>query len=235
MELAATLLLIICYGLGGYLAWAQRTPLYLLALVAGHLGSLASPLWRVLYGVRYSLDLPTVETLLGQPVPLPVVLGSGWYYPLPALVVFFLFSTRWWFPGTVTGVLTYLIFLLYHLLIETIGLRTNTWSYFGLDLPLGFSAPLLAAIMAGLVSYGMLYTLLAVHRFAWGSLALAVLPSILALSLLVYGLLGAPLWIALLLEGEAWAVAVGMAVTLALLLWAGQIITGGIKRLTGTR
>lgn len=166
MELAATLLLIVCYGAAGYLAWAQRTPLYLLALISGHLGALISPLWRVLYGVSYSLDLPTVQTLLGQPVPWPVILGSGWYYTLPALVVFFLFSTRWWFPGAITGVLTYMTFLLYHLLIEAVGLRSRAWSYGEISLPLGFSAPLLAALMASLISYGVLYALLAAHRFA---------------------------------------------------------------------
>jgi hypothetical protein len=164
-----------------------------------------------------------------------VLLGAGWYYTLPALIVFFLYSTRWWFPGTVTGVLTYLIFLLYHLLIETLGLRTQTWTYSGLELPLGISAPLLAAIMAGLISYGLLYTLLAVHRFAWASLIMAILPSVLALSLLVYGLLGAPLWIALLLDGQEWAVVIGLVTSVALLVWAGQIITGGTSRLSGAR
>jgi hypothetical protein len=231
MEIAATLLLIVCYGLGGYLAWAQRTPIYLFAILAGHLGALASPLWRVLYGVSYNLDLTTVQTLLGQPVPLPVILGSGWYYTLPALVVFFLYTTHWWFPGGVTGVLTYLIFLLYHLLIESLGLRTQTWAYSGSSLPLDFSPALLGAIMAGLISYGLLYTILAVYRFAWPSMLLSLLPAALAMSLLVHGLLGAPLWLALLLDGQAWATLAGLATTLALLAWAGQIITGGITRI----
>ncbi len=232
MELAATLLLIVCYGLGAYLAWAQRTPLYLFAILAGHIGALASPLWRVLYGVSYNLDLPTVQTLLGQPVPLPVLLGAGWYYTMPALVVFFLFTTRWWFPGALTGVLTYLIFLLYHLLIETLGLRTQTWAYNGSSLPLGFSEPLLAAIMSGLISYGLLYVLLAVHRFAWPSMLFAVLPSVLLISLLIHGLLGAPLWLALLLDGQTWAIAAGLVTSVGLLAWAGQIVTGGISRLS---
>lgn len=231
MEFAATLLLIVCYGTGGYLAWAQRTPLYLFAILAGHVGALASPLWRVLYGISYRLDLPTVLTLLGQPIPLPVLIGAGWYYTLPAMIVIFLFVTRWWFPGTLTSGLTYLVFLGYHLLIETLGLRTQTWAYDGAALPFGISAPLLAALMAGLISYGLLYVLLAVRRFAWPSMLLALLPSVLLLSLLVYGLLGAPLWVTLLLDGQDWAVAIGMATTLTLLAWAGWIITGGISRL----
>jgi len=51
------------------------------------------------------------------------------------------------------------------------------------------------------------------------------------LSLLVHGLLGAPLWIALLLDGQPWVVLAGLFSTLLLLVWAGQIITSGIRRL----
>ncbi|MEI8167828.1 MAG: hypothetical protein WCG26_15710 [Chloroflexales bacterium] len=231
MQTAATLLLIVCYGLGGYLAWAQRTPIYLFALVAGHVGSLASPLWRMLYGVSYNLELTPVQTLLGQLVPLPVILGSGWYYTLPALIVFFFYTTRWWFPGALTCILTYCIFLLYHLLIETVGLRTQTWAYSGTHLPFDFSAPLLGAMMAGLTSYGLLYVILAMHRFAWLSMLLSLLPAALAISLLVHGLLGAPLWLALLLDGQTWSSVAGMVTTFVLLAWSVQIITGGITRI----
>jgi hypothetical protein len=231
MVFATALLLIVCYGLAGYLGWLQRTPLYLFALAGGHLSALASPLWRTLYGIEYNPAFSSVETLLGQAVPLPVVLGAGWHYPLPALVVFYLASTRWWFPGALTGVLTYLIFLLYHLLIETIGLRTQAWSYEVMVLPIGLSTPLLAAIMGGLISYGLLYVLLAVGRSTWPSMLLAVLPAPTLLSLLIHGLLGAPLWIARLLDGQDWAVLAGMLSTIVLLVWAAQIITAGIKRL----
>ncbi len=232
MQFAAILLLFVCYGLAVYLGWLQRTPLYLFTLFAGHLSALASPLWRILYDVSYHLDFATIQTLLGQPVPVPVLLGAGWYYTLPALAVFYLFTARWWFPGAVTGVLTFLVFLLYHLLIETIGLRTQTWSYNGGALPLGFSKPLLAAIMAGLITYGLLYALLAVHRSTWQNMLLVLLPTPLLLSLLVHGLLGAPLWAALLLDGQDWAVLAGLLSTLLLLAWAAQIITGGIRRLS---
>lgn len=231
MAFLAALLLIICYALAAYLGWLERTPLYLFAILAGHLSSLASPLWRLLYNVSYNLDLDTVQTLLGQSVPLPVVLGAGWYYPLPALVVFYLYTARWWFPGALSGLLTYLVFLLYYLLIEALGLRTNVWDYRSDVLPLGLSAPLLAALMAGLVAYGLLYTLLAVQRMSWSSMLLSLLPAPLALSLLVNGLLGAPLWLALLLDAQPWMVLVGLLSALGLLVWAVQIVTGGIQRL----
>lgn len=231
MELAATLLLLVCYGLAIYLGWLQRTPIYLYALFAGHLASLASPLWRALYSVAYNADLAATQTLLGQQVPVGVVIGSGWYYPLPALVVFYLYSTRWWFPGFVTGALTFFVFVLYHLLIETVGLRAEVWAYSGQPLPLDFSKPLLSALMAGLVSYGLLYTLLALQRSSWQSMLLGILPAPLLLSLLICGLLGAPLWAALLLDGQSWAVLAGLLSSFLLLAWATQIITGGIRRL----
>lgn len=231
MELAAILLTVIVYGLAGYLWWQQRSPIYLFALLSGHLSALASPLWRLLYGVTYSSGLDTIQAILGQPIPQTVLIAAAWYYPLPALVVLFLYQTRWWFPGLITGLLTFLVFLLYHLLIETLGLRNSLWSYRGLALPLGLSSPIFSALMSGLVSYGLLYVLLAVYRYAWLSMALAMLPAALVLSLGVHGLLGAPLWVALLLQGAPWMVTIGMLSAIALLLWAVSIITGGIRRL----
>lgn len=231
MEVLVILLMIICYGLAGYLAWQQQTPIYLLALVSGHLSALVSPLWRTLYGLNYSLSLGTVQTLIGQPVPLPVLFGAGWFYPLPALAVFYLYMTRWWFPGYLSGALTFAVFWLYHLLIELLGLRASLWSYQASSLPLGSSNPMLTALMAGLVSFGLLYVLLMVQRYAWTSMAIALLPATLLISLLVHGLLGAPLWIALLLDGQPWAVAIGLVSNLALVVWAVQIITSGIRRL----
>lgn len=230
MQTAAIMLLILCYGAAGYLAWQQRNPIYLLALVAGHLSALTSPLWRLLYGVNYGLSIETVQATITQPIPTPFFFAAGWHYTLPAILVLYLYLTRWWFPGSITGVLTYLIFLLYHLLIELVGLRTSLWTYRVIDLPLGIPGPLLAAIMAGLVSYGMLYVMLATYRYAWQSMAMAIIPAVLLLSLLVYGLLGAPLWIALILNGASWAVSLGTISALALFAWAIVIITGGIRR-----
>ncbi len=230
MELATTLLLILCYGLAAYLAWSDGTPVYLATLVAGHISSLASPLWRVLYGINYDLNLTLVQTLLGQSVPLPVLIGAGWYYPLPALVVYYLYVTRWWFPTVLTGVITYLTLLLYYLLIESFGLRAHIWAYSTTRLPLGLSAPLLAALMSALIAYGLLYVVLLTHRSTWQSMLLLILPAPLLLSLLIHGLLGAPLWIALLLNGQPWIVLAGLFSTLALLAWAGQIITRGIRQ-----
>jgi hypothetical protein len=229
METAAIVLLIICYGIAGYLGWRQRSPIYLLVIVAGHLSALASPLWRLLYGASYGVSLNSLQAAIAQPIPSWLILAAGWHYPLPAMLVLYLYVTRWWFPGRITGFLTYVIFLLYHLLIELVGMRASLWSYRATTLPLGLPSPLLAAIMAGLISYATLYILLSTYRYAWLSMAFAIIPSVLLVSLLIHGLLGAPLWIALVLNGASWAVGLGTISALALLLWAIQIITGGIR------
>jgi hypothetical protein len=229
MQAAAIVLLLICYAAAGYLAWQQRTPIYLFTLVAGHLNALVSPLWNLLYTAGGGLSLEGVQAAISRPAPVALILATGWHYSLPALLVLYLYLTRWWFPGSVTGALTYACFLLYHLLVELVGLQPSLWSR-GIALPLGLPSPLLAAIMAGLISYTFLYALLLTYRYAWPSMVLAVVPALLLLSLLVYGLLGAPLWIALALAGAPWAVAIGTASALAMLLWAIIIITGGLRR-----
>jgi hypothetical protein len=229
MQAAAILLLIICYGAAGYLAWRQRTPIFLLALVAGHLSALASPLWRLLYGLSSGVSMGAVRDAISQAPPTETILAAGWHYTLPAALVLYLYMTRWWFPGALTGLLTFCVFLLYHLLIELVGLRASLWSYRTVPLPLSLPSPLLAAIMAGLISYAFLYVLLSSYRYAWLSMALAVAPAVLLVSLLIHGLLGAPLWIALALSGPSWAVSIGALSALALLLWAIQIVTSGIR------
>jgi hypothetical protein len=230
MTALAILVTIICYALAGYLWYQQRAPIYLLSLIGGHLSAFATPLWRLLYGVSYSPNLETIQAVIGQPVPTALLIASAWYYPLPALLVLYLFTTRWWFPGYLTSLITFLIFLLYHLLIETIGLRTNLWDADWPTLPLGLPGSLLPAIMAGLISYGLLYLVLSTYRYALLSLALVIVPAALLLSLAVRGVLGAPLWVALLLDGAPWMLTIGLYSVLALLGWAVHILTVGISR-----
>ncbi|WP_129630178.1 hypothetical protein [Candidatus Oscillochloris fontis] len=230
MQTAAILLLLICYGAAGYLVWQQRNLIYLLVILAGHVGALLLPLWHLLYAGDSRLSLATFWATLSQPPTLTSILIAGWPHALPAIFVLLLYLTRWWFPGSLTGAMTYVVFLLYHLLIELIGLQSGLWPSRYSPLPFGVPAPLFSAIMAALVSYALLYVLLSIYRYAWTSLILALLPTLLLLSLLVYGLLGAPLWIALALDGVPWAVGLGTASALALLLWAVQIVTGGIRR-----
>ncbi len=221
---------ILCYGLAGYLWYRQRAPIYLFGLISGHLSALATPLWRLLYGVNFSPSLETIQSVIGEPIPTAVLFASAWYYPLPAALVLYLYTTRWWFPGYLTSLITFLIFLLYHLLIETIGLRANLWDATWPTLPLGLPGALLPATMAGLISYSLLYIFLSTYRYALLSLILVIVPATLGLSLAVRGILGAPLWVTLLLDGAPWMLNIGLFSVVALLGWAVHIVTVGISR-----
>ncbi len=230
MEVAVVLVTLFCYGLVVFLWWYFGTPIYLFTLWSGHIGALAAPLWAYLYAVDYAADLSVLQTLFGHTLFWPIFLASAWFYSLPALLVFGLYRSNWWFPNYLSVVLTYGVFLFYHLIIELLGLRMAIWSYAAAGLPLGLSHALLSAIMGALVSLGLLYVLLLVYRFGWLNMLLALLPTTLLLSLLIHGLLGAPLWIARLLTAQTWAVSLGLASTAILLVWAAHIVCSGMER-----
>lgn len=231
MEAAVTLLTVVCYGLALYLWWLRRTPLYLFTILAGHIGSLATPLWSLLYGVHYASDMSPLASLFSLTWYKPVVVAAAWYYTLPVLIVFFLYGSHWWFSGYLTGLITYGVFFVYHLVLEIIGLRLDIWAYATTrSLPFGISSSILSVMMAALVSFGLLYLLLLVFRYAWLSLLLVIMPSVLLLAVIVRGLLGAPLWISLLFRDQSWAGDIGMISTLGLLIWGVHIIAWGLAR-----
>jgi hypothetical protein len=229
MQFLAILLTVLCYVAAGYLWWREQSWNYLVALVAGHLAALLDPLWQLLYGFSFAPELATFATLLGRPLPTTVLISSAWYYTLPGLAVLYLYRNRWWFSGYTTALLTFGIFLLYHLLMQSLGTRLEIWSFTRSDaLPLDIGPTLLSALLGALVSLMLLYLLLATHRYGLPSLLLVVLPSVLMASLLVHGVLGAPLWVPVLLEAQRWALTLGMLGTLGLVLWAIHIGASGI-------
>jgi hypothetical protein len=246
MQLGVILLTIGAYGLAIYLWWREHSPNYVVALIAGNLMALLSPLWQSLYGFAYNSQLPTLFMLVGHALPRTVFLAT-WTIMLPPLVIFYLFRHRWWVSGYTTGLLTFALFVVYFLVIEMSGVRAGWWCYSGrttlpfslLQLtpptiaatcygpPLSFGLPvtLLAALMNGLIALGLLSALLLTHRYAWTSLVFILLPIPLLLSLFVNGLLGAPLYAALLLQAQAsWAGALGLLGTLGLLAWGAHIV-----------
>lgn len=230
MQLGIILLTAGAYGLAIYIGRRDRAANYLIALLAGHLGALLSPLWQTLYGFSYDPQLPALYTLFGHPLP-RVIFLAAWTMMLPSLLIFYLYRHRWWFSGYTTGVLTFVLFVLYHLLVEQIGLRAGWWRYTTpLVLPFGLPVPVLAGLMNGLVSLGLLSALLLTRHYAWTSLLLFLLPVPLVLTLFVHGLLGAPLYAALLLRAQSWAGVIGMLGTLGLLVWGAHIVAGSMDR-----
>jgi len=241
MEVGVIFASIIAYALAIYLWWRERTPNYFVALLGSHLAVLLSPFWQALYVFSYSESFPIVfrmgsggglqalARLQSYALPRPVFL-SAWALMLAPLVIFYLYRHRWWFPGYLTSLLTFILFVLYHLLVETIGLRQGWWRYNGGALPLGLSQPLLAALMNGLVSLAALAALLLTRRYSLSSLLAILLPIPLALCLLVHGLLGAPLYTALLLRAQSWAGAIGLIGTLGLVASGVHIVASSLEQ-----
>lgn len=242
MEAVVILLTLAAYGLAIFLWVREHTPNYLVALLGAHLAAVLSPFWQALYGFSYDASMAAVYRLaiharLQSFIPLQeyalprTVLLGAWVGLLPALIVFYLFRHRWWFPGYVTSLLTFSLFVVYHLLIEIITLRQGWLRYTGgALLPLGVPHLLLSALMGGLVTLGVLAALLLTRRYSLVSLLWIVLPIPLALGLLVYGLLGAPLYTALLLQAQSWAGAIGLVGTLGLLISGAHIVAGSLER-----
>lgn len=232
MEAAVFLITLFYYGLAIFLWWDEETPIYLLALLSGHIGVLFSPLWPLLYDFTYRSDLIAIFSLLGHPLPATLFIAAAWYYSLPALIVLYLYSAHWWFSGYFTGIITYGVFLFYHTIFESIGLRSNFWLYTSTTpLPLGLSSALISTLMSALISLVLLYLLLLIHRSVWGNLAIVLLPATLGSNLFVRGLLGAPFWITLKLGVQDWMVSIGALSTLILLAWAIHIVAWGMSRI----
>jgi hypothetical protein len=241
MQVGVIFASVIVYALAIFLWWRERAPNYFVALLAGHLAVLLSPFWQALYVFSYSKDFPilyrigsvggiqALARLQAFGLPRPVFLGA-WSIMLAPLLIFFLYRHRWWFPGYLTSLLTFILFVLYHFLVETIGLRQGWWSYNGGTLPLGLGQPMLAALMNGLVSLSALAALLLTRRYALGSLLAILLPIPLALCLLVHGLLGAPLYTALLLQAQSWAGAIGLIGTLGLVASGVHIVASSLEK-----
>ena len=230
MEPGILLFTIGAFGVAGFLAWRDHQPHYLFALAAGQIATLLSPLWQRLYGFSYDPSLGALFSVLDRSLPTLVFL-AGWTLMLPPLAIFFLYQRRWWFSGYFTGALTFVLFTLYHVLVETIGVRAGWWGYADNGaLPFNISVTLLAGLMNGLVSLGGLAVLLITRHYAWPMLLAVVLPTPLLMSVLVHGLLGAPLYTVVLLRAQSWAAAIGMIGTLGLVLWGAHIIASELGR-----
>jgi hypothetical protein len=230
MEPLAVLVALACYGLAIYLWWSQKRPVFFVALLGGHLSALAAPLWSLLYDATYPANLETLFSVFDQPISTAQFMAAAWFYPLPALLVIYLYYIHWWFAGYFTALLTYAAFLFYHTILESIGLRLGLWSYSGAAaLPLGISHALLSTIMAALISLALLYVLLLAHRSSLPGMLLVLLPAPLLLNLLVRGLLGAPLWVAQWITDPAWIITIGTLSTLGLLVWAIHIVARGLS------
>jgi hypothetical protein len=236
MELGLTILTIAVYGLAIYQGLRERTALYVVALLAGQVGTLGSPIWQILYRFSYAPDLTPALTLFDNPLPRTVLVG-GWLTVFPALLAIVLSRRRAWFTSYAAALLLFSAFLIYFIMLETLGTRARYWVYSGATISLDISTTLLAAIMHALVTLGMLAALQVTRHYTLGSLLVFLLPVPLVLGSVVHGLLGAPTFTVLLLRTympglvtESWADTIGVVGTLLLLGWAVHLVASTLAR-----
>jgi hypothetical protein len=236
MEIGVILLTLGAYGLAIYQGLRERTALYAVALLAGQISTLPSPLWQLLYQFQYQSFLTPLYIVFEHPLPRAIFL-AGWTALLPPLLVVVLTQRQRWAASYAAALLLFTLFLIYHLVIEAIGIRSVWWNYRSPSLPLGLSSDLLAAIMNALVSLGALAALQMTRRHTLFSLLIFVLPIPLLLRLLVHGLLGAPIFTVLLIRSflpelspESWADTIGTLGTIILLGWAVHLVAVTLAR-----
>jgi hypothetical protein len=236
MEIGVLILTFGAYGLAIFQGLRDRTALYVVALLAGQVSTLPSPLWQILYQFSYQPGIASVVDLFGKPLPRSILL-AGWLILLPPLVVIITSQQRRWFANYSVALLLYTLFFGYHMLIEVVGTRAGWWSYQGAILPLGLSGVLLAALTNALVSLGCLAALELTRRYTLASLLVFLLPIPLLLRLLVHGLLGAPTFTVLLIRAflpelspESWADTIGVLGTLILSGWAVHLVATTLAR-----
>ncbi|WP_322513427.1 hypothetical protein [Chloroflexus sp.] len=219
------------YSAAIWLWWQQRNPLYVFALVAGQFSTLLDPFWRWLYSLQTVPSLTSLVASLAVPFNISASFRAAWPDTLPALIIVVLYLYRWWNPGLLSGLFTYVIFVSLQLMFSLLGLRDPAPPALAGALPFGFSAELLAALMSATVTYGLCYVFVTVQNYSWPSMAATILPMPLIFGGLIYGVAGAPLLVGRLLPDGEWPLRIGLLLTLALLGWCVAIITSGFNRL----
>lgn len=229
--LFALIITLVFYAAAGWLWWQQRNPLYILALLASQLSTWLDPVWRLLYTLQTVPGLGSLIAALATPFDPIRSLPAAWPDPLPALIIVGLYLYRWWTPGLGSGLFTFVVFVSFQLLISILNLRPATPPLLLQTLPFGVRVELLAALMSATMSYGLCYVFLTVQNYSWPSMAVAILPMPTLFSVLIYGVIGAPLLIGRLLPDGEWPGRIGLILTLALLGWCVYIISSALNRL----
>ncbi|GAC1538198.1 MAG: hypothetical protein NVS2B7_09000 [Herpetosiphon sp.] len=238
MILALNLLGIVAYGVALFLLWTDHTYRPLLLLTSGSIAMLGQPLLARLFGTT----LPDGGRLihLGQSyvVPASIVLAGGVLFGSPPLIVLYGLRHGWWGRHYATGWGFYLMFVLFFLIIDVIGLSRSTVIFARPQLgdALLLEGFLQILLLSG-ISFGILYAVVATRHFALRIALLPLLLSGLVAELLFYGVFGSPFWVLSLLHQQsqitgtalpAWVVAAGALVSIGLTLWGVHLLASGL-------
>ena len=229
MVLVLMILSFAAYGLAAYLLWADRSLRPLLLLLAGSVATLTQPLWARLF--NNSAVVPGNIIRVGEffNVPFWTVIGGGVLLALPVLFVLYGLRHRWWVQHYATAWGFFIAFVLYFLISEVLQNRSNLSLFVRPLLPGGgLAETILQAVLLAGISFGMLYTFVSTRHYG---LEIALFPMLLsgfATTLLLFGVLCAPYWVARFLQQSDRILLASAVVSILLVLWAIHLLASGL-------
>jgi hypothetical protein len=223
------ILALAAYAVAAFLFWADRSLRPLLLLFAGSIATLSQPLWARLFA--NNPVVPGNIIRFGESVVIPfwTVIGGGVLFALPVLFVLHGLRRRWWVQHYATAWGFFICFVLFFMIAEAMQARANLVLFARPLLPDGgLLETLLQSVLLAGVSFGLLYAFVSTRHYALQIALFPMLLSGLATSLLLFGVLCSPYWVARLLNQSDRILFAGAAVSLLLVLWAIHLLASGL-------
>jgi hypothetical protein len=222
METGIVVLTLCAYAIAIIAGIRWRTASYLLILIASHAMVLPSLLWQHVYGFQYGTQVPAMFSADGASIPTVVMLGA-WIALVPAIGIAALARRLAWVPRYVLALLTYLILIGYHVVLDGLGSGAGLWRE-TVVAPAWMPAALPGAAAHALVGLVVWFALDGTRRYGTISKAMFLPPAPLLAALVVHGVVAAPRYITTLLALDDWWRAAGTAGATALCLWGAHIV-----------
>ena len=226
-----TLFIVLAIGLFGTAIglWIRfRVYRYAVVLAAGLLTIGFDPLWQRLYGLRYLAGANDIG-LWGRNIPQFAVISASWLLTLPAIIAYFGQRRRWWPRHYLTGIIAFVAFMLYHIILQGLARRTNIWAYTSIAASSwGLNYNLFIATLGALVTLLIYYVLTSTRSYPPETAVPTLVLGVVLAPPLVYGILGAPYWLPILINQSPNVVKIGAVVTLLMAIWVVHLACWGI-------
>lgn len=238
MVQALNLLASAAYALALFTAWQDRSVRPLLLLLAGSGAMLGQPLWARLFGNTTNLTGSALQIGHLYSLPYATIFLGGALLALPALVVSYGLRHHWWQQHYAASWVFFLLFVLFFLILDTIGLDNHIAIFARpqLDSIILLASLLQVLLLAG-VSFGLLYSFVVTRHYALRIALLPLLLSGLAATFLFNGILASPFWVASFIEQRSsltgsilpeQLILVAAVVAIALVLWGIHLLASGL-------
>ena len=219
---------IIVFGIAIGLWIRFRVYRYAVVLAAGLLTIGFDALWQRLYGLAYRANANDV-VLWSRSIPQFAVIGASWLLTLPAIVAYFGQRRRWWPRHYLTGIIAFVAFMLYHIILQGVARRTGIWSYTSAAAGAwGLNYNLFMAALGALITLLIYYVLTSTRAYPPETAVPTLVLGVVLAPLLVYGILAAPYWLPILINQSPNIVRIGAIVTLLMALWVVHLACWGI-------